>query len=113
MDGFDKTVFYNYNIIMNGLLFEWDELKSSSNKKRHGLSFEDAKTAFFDENALVIHDPEHSEEEDRFILLGLSAKLRILVVCHAYRKSAQIIRIISARIASRPEQKQYWQRWRK
>jgi len=109
----DKTICYNYNVNMNGLSFEWDELKSSSNKKKHGLSFEEAKTAFFDENALLIHDPEHSEEEDRFILLGLSAKLRILVVCHAYRKSAQIIRIISARIASRQEQKQYWQRWLK
>jgi uncharacterized DUF497 family protein len=98
---------------MNGLSFKWDELKSSSNKKKHGVSFEEAKTAFFDENALLIHDPEHSEEEDRFILLGLSAKLRILVVCHVYRESAQIIRIFSARKASRPEQKQYWQRWRK
>lgn len=107
----DKTVKNNYNVIMNGLTFEWDELKSISNKRKHGLSFEEAKTAFFDENALLIHDPEHSEEEDRFILLGLSAKLRILVVCHAYRESAQIIRIFSARKASRPEQKQYWQRW--
>jgi hypothetical protein len=98
---------------MNGLSFEWDEPKSVTNKKKHGVSFEEAKTAFFDENALLIHDPEHSEEEDRFILLGLSAKLRILVVCHAYRKSAQIIRIISARIASRQEQKRYWQRWLK
>ena len=113
MIGLDNTVNYNYNIIMNGLSFEWDELKSSSNKKKHGVSFKEAKTAFFDENALLIHDPEHSEEEDRFILLGLSAKLRILVVCHAYRKSAQSVRIISARIASRPEQKQYRQRWRK
>jgi uncharacterized DUF497 family protein len=108
--GLDKTVNYNYNVIMNGLSFEWDELKSSSNKKKHGVSFEEAKTAFFDENALLIHDPEHTEEEDRFILLGFSAKLRILVVCHAYRKSAQIIRIFSARKALRPEQKQYWQR---
>lgn len=98
---------------MNGLLFEWDERKSSSNKKKHGISFEEAKTAFFDENALLIHDPEHSEEEDRFILLGLSAKFRVLVVCHAYRKSAQIIRIISAKIASHKEQEQYWQRWLK
>jgi uncharacterized DUF497 family protein len=97
---------------MNGLSFDWDERKSRSNKKKHGVSFEEAKTAFFDENALMIHDPDHSEEEDRFILLGLSAKLRMLVVCHAYREGAQIIRIISARMASRPEQKQYWQRWR-
>jgi len=110
---FDNTLCYNYNVNMNELSFEWDERKSRSNKKKHGLSFEEAKTAFFDENALLIHDPDHSEEEDRFILLGLSAKLRILVVCQAYRKRAQIIRIISARIASRQEQKQYWQRWLK
>jgi uncharacterized protein len=98
---------------MNGLTFEWDERKNIVNKSKHGLSFEEAKTAFFDENALLIHDPDHSEVEDRFILLGLSAKLRILLVCHAYRKSAQIIRIISARKAARKEQRQYWQRWQK
>jgi len=67
---FDKTLCYNYNVNMNELSFEWDERKSRSNKKKHDLSFEEAKTAFFDENALLIHDPDHSEEEDRFILFG-------------------------------------------
>lgn len=103
----------NYNVIMVGLSFEWDEHKSLLNKKKHGLSFEEAKTAFFDENALLIHDPDHSQEENRFVLLGLSARLRILVVCHAYRKGGQVIRIISARRASGQEQRQYWQRWKK
>jgi uncharacterized DUF497 family protein len=98
---------------MSGLSFEWDERKSLLNKKKHGLSFEEAKTAFFDENALLIHDPDHSEGENRVVLLGLSARLRILAVCHAYRKDDQVIRIISARPASRQEQRQYWQRRRK
>ena len=93
----------NYNVIMNALSFEWDERKSVLNKKKHGLSFEEAKTAFLDENALLIHDPDHSGEEDRFVLLGLSAKLRILVVCHVYRKGDHVIRMISARKASRQE----------
>jgi hypothetical protein len=104
---------HNYNVIINELSFEWDERKSLGNKKKHGLSFEEAKTAFFDENALLIHDPDHSAEENRFILLGLGAKTRMLVVCHTYRKDGQMIRIISAREASRQEQGQYWQRWQK
>jgi uncharacterized DUF497 family protein len=103
----------NYNVVMIGLSFEWDERKSLLNKKKHGLSFEEAKTAFFDENALLIDDLDHSEDENRFILLGLSAKLRILVVCHAHRMDEQVIRLISARKASRHEQKQYWERCKK
>ena len=95
---------------MLGLTFEWDKRKSVSNKKKHGISFEEAQTVFVDENALLIHDPDHSGEEDRFILLGLSAKDRFLVVCHCYRKSDEIIRIISARKATKKEQKQYWER---
>lgn len=63
----DKTLCYNYNVIMSGLSFEWDELKSSSNKKKHGLSFEEAKTAFFDENALLIHDPEQKHYWQRWL----------------------------------------------
>lgn len=95
---------------MKPIVFDWDNEKSLSNQKKHGISFEEAQTAFVDENALLIHDPDHSDEEDRFILLGLSAKLRILVVCHCYRKNDEIIRIISARKAERFEQKQYWER---
>jgi uncharacterized DUF497 family protein len=98
---------------MPGLVFEWDEKKNRANRKKHGISFEEAQTVFADENALLIHDPDHSAGESRFVLLGLSLKLRILVVCHCYRKSDSIIRIISARRATRSEQKQYWDRWQK
>jgi uncharacterized DUF497 family protein len=95
---------------MDQLLFDWDKAKGSANQKKHGISFEEAQTVFVDENALLIHDPDHPTEEDRFILLGLSAKLRVLIVCHCYRKSDEVIRIISARKATRAEQKYYWKR---
>jgi uncharacterized protein len=94
----------NYNVNISGPFFEWDERKAALNKKKHGLSFEEAKTAFYDEDALLIHDPEHSEE-------GLSARLRIAVVCHAYRKADQVVRIISARKATRGERRQYRSGW--
>ena len=87
--------------------FSWDPAKAKSNKKKHGVSFEEAQTVFYDDNARFIHDPDHSEDEDRFILLGLSAVLRLLIVCHNYREGDSIIRIISARKATRNEQKQY------
>lgn len=89
--------------------FEWDERKNRANQSKHGVSFEEARTAFFDENARVMPDPDHSEEEERFVLLGLSTAIRLLVVCHCYRHSDQVIRIFSARKATRDEQKQY--RW--
>lgn len=95
---------------MKPIAFDWDKGKNQSNQRKYGISFEEAQTVFVDENALLIHDPDHTDEEDRFILLGLSAKLRILVVCHCYRKNDEIIRIISARKAERFEQKQYWKR---
>jgi uncharacterized protein len=85
---------YNYNVIAWALAFEWDGGKSHENKRKHGLSFEDAREVFFDENALLIHDPDHSEGEARFLLLGLGAKLRMLVVHHVYRKDDKVIRII-------------------
>ena len=87
--------------------FEWNSRKAASNKRKHGVAFEEAQTAFLDENARVIPDPEHSEEEDRFILLGLSVKLRLLTVCHCYRSEDAVIRIISARKADRKERRQY------
>ena len=92
---------------MDGLKFEWDGRKEAANRKKHGVSFAEAKTAFYDENARVIADPDHSEEEDRFILLGLSSQLRLLVVCHCYREAQDTIRIISARKASRSERHEY------
>lgn len=95
---------------MAQLAFDWDEGKNLSNQKKHGISFEEAEAVFVDENALLIHDPDHSGEEDRFVLMGLSAKLRMLVVNHCYRKNDEVIRIISARKATRMERKQYRER---
>lgn len=92
---------------MNGITFVWDERKNRENKRKHGISFEEATTIFADENARLIHDTDHSEAEDRFILLGFSAKLRILVVVHAYRQDEKEVRIISARKATPKERKQY------
>ena len=87
--------------------FSWDERKNKQNQKKHGVSFEEAKTVFFDENAVEYFDPDHSQEEDRLILLGLSSYLRILVVCHCFREKASTIRIISARKATKKEQEAY------
>lgn len=88
--------------------FEWDDNKNQTNKKKHKISFEEAQTVFYDNEALVIDDPEHSEEEDRFIILGLSNKTNLLVVCHCYRASDTVIRIISARKATTTETQQYY-----
>jgi len=87
--------------------FIWDENKNLINKRKHGISFDEASTAFADENGRVIFDPEHSEAEDRFILLGLDSSLRVLVVCHCYREDTDTVRIISARKATRNETSQY------
>ena len=87
--------------------FAWDEAKAAENLRKHGVSFEEGSTVFADENARLKHDPDHSQEENRFILLGFSAKLRLLVVCHAYREHDEVIRIISARKATPNERKQY------
>lgn len=87
--------------------FSWDESKATNNKKKHKVSFQEALTTFYDENALVIPDHEHSKKEDRFILLGLSRELRLLLVSHCYRDSDDLIRIISARKATTKESKQY------
>jgi uncharacterized DUF497 family protein len=87
--------------------FEWDPRKSRVNKAKHGIEFDEARTAFLDENARVIPDPEHSEGEDRFVLMGLGVQLRVLIVCHCYREDQGVIRIISARRADPSERKQY------
>ena len=91
---------------MKNILFTWDPRKNSANIQKHGISFEEAKSVFYDENARLIHDPDHSENEERFIILGLSEMLNILVVCHCYREENEII-IISARKATKNEQNQY------
>jgi len=90
---------------MNNLIFEWDENKSASNLKKHGVSFEEARTVFSDDLARLIPDPD-SESEERYIIMGMSSQSRILTVCHCER-SSDLIRIISARKADKPEQKQY------
>jgi len=95
---------------MRDLRFEWDAQKNEANRRKHGVSFEEAVTVFSDEQAILIADPEHSDAEDRFALLGLSADLRALVVCHCYRLD-EVIRIISARRATRREREQYTKRW--
>ena len=92
---------------MNKLEFTWDSQKAESNTQKHGISFEEAKSAFIDDNARLIYDPDHSQDEDKFILLGISVYYRLLVVCHCHRENDSIIRIISARKANKLEQKQY------
>jgi len=92
---------------MTTLRFEWDESKAKANAKKHGIHFDEAKTVFYDERARLIADPDHSDDEDRFILLGYSSGLKLLVVCHCYRASDGVIRIISARKATRREAASY------
>ena len=97
---------------MPKLQFAWDAAKEAENRRKHHVSFEEAETVFSDEHALLIDDPEHSDEEERFVLMGLSARLRVLVVVHAYREAQGIIRLISARKANRQERALYNRRWR-
>lgn len=95
---------------MSDLRFEWDPRKAAGNFRKHGVSFDEAQTVFADEHGLLIDDPEHSVDEDRFILLGVSAVSRLLVVVHCYRAEEQVIRIVSARKADRLERRQYEER---
>ena len=97
-----------YTVCMEALEFEWDQGKNQENIKKHGVSFEEAQTVFLDQHAMRFFDPDHSENEDRFIMLGMSFKLRVLVVCHCFRKNDTVIRIISARKADKQEGKSYW-----
>ncbi|MCP5487274.1 MAG: BrnT family toxin [Verrucomicrobia bacterium] len=93
---------------MDDIEFEWDERKSRENKRKHKVSFEEAQTVFLDENAIRFFDPDHSQDEDRFLMLGMSFTLRVLVVCHCYREGDSVIRIVSARKADKREQSDYW-----
>jgi hypothetical protein len=95
---------------MEPLEFEWDEAKNSANQRKHGVSFEQATSVFYDARGLFMADPGHSSREDRFVLLGLSSDLETLVVCHCYR-GGDVIRVISARKATRRERLIYSQRW--
>jgi len=93
---------------MKKLKFEWDSNKEKLNISKHGISFDEAQTAFYDEYAIQFFDPEHSESEDRFLLLGTSFKLKTLVICHCFREEETVIRIISARKADKDEAQVYW-----
>ena len=97
---------------MKELSFEWDDRKESTNRKKHGISFEEARTAFYDDNALVFFDPDHSDDEDRFILLGLSFRPQVVVVCQCFRESESIVRLVSARKADKGEEHEYWRQRR-
>ena len=93
---------------MKKLKFEWDNNKDRVNTSKHGVTFDEAQTAFYDEYAIQFFDPEHSDSEDRFLLLGTSFKLKMLVVCHCFRDEETVVRIISARKADKDETKVYW-----
>jgi len=95
---------------MVNMEFTWDNRKNKANAKKHGVSFEEAQTAFYDEQSVVFFDPDHSDNEDRFILLGISFKLRVPVVCHCFREDETVVRIISARKADKVEESDYWRR---
>jgi uncharacterized DUF497 family protein len=96
-----------------GLRFEWDPAKNQENRRKHGISFEEAESVFYDERALLIKDLDDRSREDRFVLLGLSGALRTLLVCHCYRERESVIRIISARKAGRAERADYERRWKR
>ena len=93
---------------MKNIHFEWDDKKAQSNIKKHDVSFEEAQTVFFDDMALQFWDESHSKKEERFLMLGLSSKLRILLVVHCFRENNSTIRIISARKATKQEMKEYY-----
>lgn len=92
--------------------FEWDSSKAAANLRKHGVSFEEARTVFFDEEAMVYDDPDHSVDEERFLILGISERPRALVVTHCLRDQDEIIRLISARPATKSEERNYWERRR-
>lgn len=103
----DLYLYNNYNISTDGIKFQWDENKNSINRRKHHISFEEAQTVFADVDALIIDDPDHSEQEERFIIMGFSLRANLLVVCHCYRDNDSVIRIISARKATSKEARQY------
>jgi uncharacterized DUF497 family protein len=92
---------------MSDITFAWNDRKAADNLRKHGVSFEEAKSAFLDENARLIADPEHSDDEDRFVLLWLSIQVRLLIVVHCYREQDSLIRLISARKADKSESRLY------
>lgn len=101
------NAFHNYNIIINNLSFEWNLNKAISNFHKHRITFHEAASAFFDDEGILLDDPDHSLDENRFILLAISQKANLLVISHCYREQSNAIRIISARKATMKESKQY------
>ena len=99
-----------YNIFTDARTFEWDEQKNLENHKKHGVFFSEARTVFLDEYGRDSYDPDHSDSEDRFILAGLSERLRVLVVSYCYRREYRMIRIISVRKATAREEGYYWRK---
>ena len=97
---------------MSDLQFEWARDKAADNARKHDVTFEEAETVFTDEFGILLDDPDHSIDEDRFVLLGLSARLRTLVVVHCYRKPDDVVRLVSARKATSKERDIYNRRWR-
>jgi uncharacterized DUF497 family protein len=93
---------------VSNIAFAWDRRKARSNLVKHGVSFEEAESVFWDETARLIDDPDHSEDEDRFVLVGYSFQARCLIVSHCYRESDSVIRLISARRATAQEEQVYW-----
>ena len=93
------------------LRFEWDEAKDRENKRKHKVSFEEAETVFLDDWGILIEDED--DDEERFVLVGMSAAVRVLVVSHTYRARDQVIRIISVRRANRSERRDYETRWKR
>ncbi|WP_341738440.1 BrnT family toxin [Microcoleus sp. CAWBG640] len=92
---------------MNKITFHWDEQKNKIHQQKHGISFEESESVFFDDYAIQFWDEDHSQEEERFLLLGISSKMRILLVVHCFREEDSIIRIISARKANKNESQEY------
>jgi len=104
---FDENSQRSYNVVMSGLHFTWDPKKAKANQKKHGITFDEARSVFHDEYAIEFYDDEHSAWEERFLLLGLSSGLRLLLVCHCYREADDIIRVVSARKATTTESAHY------
>ena len=94
---------------MDDFTFQWDKNKAQLNRRKHKVSFEEATTSFHDSNARFMHDPDHSEDEDRYVLLGMSCSIRLLVIAHCFRENELEIRIISARKATKREEQIYWE----
>lgn len=113
MLGGELTSHYSVVILQPVLRFEWDRAKNAENKRKHGVSFEEAQTVFYDDWGILIEDEYEPGQEERFVLIGMSATLRVLVVSHCYRARDQVIRLISARRADRSERRDYETRWKR